>query len=220
MTAEVRREFLRMLPPAVVAGWPPGEDTPPSLALLAALQEQWFALAADVDSILDDAFPDSAADWALPYLAALLGLVLVAPASSFAAAADESAGGTDHTTELMSGLILVLMIGLVVIGRVLFGIQMPDRIGSLVLALLLGAISFCGLGIGVTSLIRSADLNADLKLDMQQQVLDAKAQNDLNEASAGAYFQRSGCGSEDPLGHRQARNRPVKDRCHGIVDEI
>ena len=74
MTAEVRREFLRMLPPAVVAGWPPGEDTPPSLALLAALQEQWFALAADVDSILDDAFPDSAADWALPYLAALLGL--------------------------------------------------------------------------------------------------------------------------------------------------
>ncbi|HEY8789255.1 MAG TPA: phage tail protein, partial [Actinopolymorphaceae bacterium] len=74
MTAEVRREFLRMLPPAVLAGWPPGEDTPPSLALLAALQEQWFALAADVDSILDDAFPDSAADWALPYLAALLGL--------------------------------------------------------------------------------------------------------------------------------------------------
>ena len=51
----------------------------------------------------------------------------------------------------------VEVIGLVVIGRVLFGIQMPDRIGSLVLALLLGAISFCGLGIGVTSLIRSAE---------------------------------------------------------------
>jgi hypothetical protein len=74
VTAAVRREFLRMLPPAVVAGWPPDDDTPPTLALLAALQEQWFALAADVDSILDDAFPDSAADWALPYLAGLLGL--------------------------------------------------------------------------------------------------------------------------------------------------
>jgi hypothetical protein len=74
MTAPVRREFLRMLPPAVVAGWPPDQDTPPTLALLAALQEQWFTLAADVDSILDDAFPDSAADWALPYLAGLLGL--------------------------------------------------------------------------------------------------------------------------------------------------
>lgn len=74
MTADVRREFLRMLPPAVIAGWPPGDDVPPSLAMLAALQEQWFALAADVDSLLDDAFPDSASEWALPYLAALLGL--------------------------------------------------------------------------------------------------------------------------------------------------
>jgi hypothetical protein len=52
-----------------------------------------------------------------PLLAAL-GLLLVAPASSFAAAAEESAGGTDHTTEIMFGLILVLMIGLVVIGIV------------------------------------------------------------------------------------------------------
>jgi ABC-2 type transport system permease protein len=51
----------------------------------------------------------------------------------------------------------VEVIGLVVIGRVLFGVAIPDRIGSLVLALLLGAISFCGLGIGVTSLMRSAE---------------------------------------------------------------
>jgi ABC-2 type transport system permease protein len=49
------------------------------------------------------------------------------------------------------------VIGLVLIGRVLFGIATPDQIGSLVLALLLGAISFCGLGIGITSLIRSAE---------------------------------------------------------------
>jgi ABC-2 type transport system permease protein len=47
--------------------------------------------------------------------------------------------------------------GLILLGRVLFGIPAPDRIGSLVLALLLGAIAFCGLGIGVTALIKSAE---------------------------------------------------------------
>ena len=51
-----------------------------------------------------------------PLLAAI-GLLLVAPASALAAA-EEAAGGSDHTTELMFGLILVLMIGLVVIGIV------------------------------------------------------------------------------------------------------
>ena len=51
----------------------------------------------------------------------------------------------------------VEVIGLLVIGRVLFGVGFPDRIGSLVLALLLGAVAFCGLGIGVTALIRSAE---------------------------------------------------------------
>jgi hypothetical protein len=49
-----------------------------------------------------------------PLLAAL-GLLLVAPASSLAATAEEP-GGTDHTTEIMFGLILVLMVLLVVIG--------------------------------------------------------------------------------------------------------
>jgi Phage tail protein (Tail_P2_I) len=70
----VSERFLRMLPPAVLAAWPPEHDTPPMLALLEAIEEQWLQLAADVDSVLDDAFPDSAAEWALPYLAALLGL--------------------------------------------------------------------------------------------------------------------------------------------------
>ena len=51
----------------------------------------------------------------------------------------------------------VEVVGLVLLGRVLFGIGVPDRIGSLGLALLLGAVSFCGLGIGVTALIRSAE---------------------------------------------------------------
>ncbi|HKP41175.1 phage tail protein [Mycobacterium sp.] len=67
------RRFLAMLPPALLASTE-GEQTPVTLALLAALEEQWLELAADVDRILDDTFPDSAADWALPYLGQLLGL--------------------------------------------------------------------------------------------------------------------------------------------------
>jgi ABC-2 type transport system permease protein len=51
----------------------------------------------------------------------------------------------------------VEVVGLVLLGRVLFGIGAPDRIGSLVLALFLGAVSFCGLGIGLTALMRSAE---------------------------------------------------------------
>ena len=65
--------FLAMLPPALLAAQPP-DDVPAVLALLGALEEQWLLLAADVDQVLDDTFPDSAADWALPYLAQLLGL--------------------------------------------------------------------------------------------------------------------------------------------------
>jgi ABC-2 type transport system permease protein len=51
----------------------------------------------------------------------------------------------------------VEVVGLIVLGRVLFGIGMPDRVGSLVLALLLGAVAFCGLGIGLTALIKTAE---------------------------------------------------------------
>ena len=46
---------------------------------------------------------------------------------------------------------------LILLGRVVFGSPAPDRIGSLVLALLLGAVAFCGLGIAVASLIKSAE---------------------------------------------------------------
>lgn len=62
-----------MLPPALLAAQPP-DDIPVVLALLGAIEEQWLVLAADVDRVLDDAFPDSAAEWALPYLAQVLGL--------------------------------------------------------------------------------------------------------------------------------------------------
>jgi ABC-2 type transport system permease protein len=46
---------------------------------------------------------------------------------------------------------------LIAIGRALFSVPLPDRVFSLVLVLLLGAISFCGLGIGITALIKSAE---------------------------------------------------------------
>ena len=51
----------------------------------------------------------------------------------------------------------VEVIGLILLGRVLFAIGVPDNLLSLALALLLGAVSFCGLGIGVTALIKSAE---------------------------------------------------------------
>jgi ABC-2 type transport system permease protein len=46
---------------------------------------------------------------------------------------------------------------LIALGRILFGVGVPDHLGSLALALLLGVISFCGLGIGLTALIKSAE---------------------------------------------------------------
>ena len=52
-----------------------------------------------------------------PLLAAI-GLLLARPRIRVVAAADETAGGTDHTTEIMFGLIIVLMVALVVIGIV------------------------------------------------------------------------------------------------------
>ena len=47
--------------------------------------------------------------------------------------------------------------GLILLGRVLFSIPLPHQLGSLVLALLLGAICFCALGVAVAALIRSAE---------------------------------------------------------------
>ena len=49
------------------------------------------------------------------------------------------------------------VIGLVLLGRFLFSVPMPGHVVSLVLALLLGAVSFCGLGVGITALIKSAE---------------------------------------------------------------
>jgi len=51
----------------------------------------------------------------------------------------------------------VEVVCLIVIGRAFFDVPVPDRIFSLALVLLLGAISFCALGIGITALIKSAE---------------------------------------------------------------
>jgi ABC-2 type transport system permease protein len=51
----------------------------------------------------------------------------------------------------------VEVVGLLLLGRVFFSVALPHRPVSLALALLLGAVSFCGLGIGLTALIKSAE---------------------------------------------------------------
>jgi hypothetical protein len=62
----------RWLPPAVREA---PENEPRLLdALLAAVDAQYDLLAADIDAVLDDLFIESCADWAVPYIGALLGL--------------------------------------------------------------------------------------------------------------------------------------------------
>ena len=51
----------------------------------------------------------------------------------------------------------VEVVGLIAIGRAFFSVPLPDHVFSLALGLLLGAVSFCGLGIGLTGLIKSAE---------------------------------------------------------------
>jgi ABC-2 type transport system permease protein len=65
-----------------------------------------------------------------------------------------------YVTALLSSYLAafaVEVVAIVLLGKVLFGVDVPDRIPSLVLALLLGVVSFCALGIGIAALIRSAE---------------------------------------------------------------
>jgi ABC-2 type transport system permease protein len=48
-------------------------------------------------------------------------------------------------------------VALIVLGRLLFGTTVPERVVSLVLALLLGALAFAALGLGLTAAVRSAE---------------------------------------------------------------
>jgi ABC-2 type transport system permease protein len=65
-----------------------------------------------------------------------------------------------YVTALLSAFLAafaVEVVGLVALGRAFFSVPLPDNALSLVLALLLGAVAFCGLGIGLTALIKSAE---------------------------------------------------------------
>jgi ABC-2 type transport system permease protein len=48
-------------------------------------------------------------------------------------------------------------LAMIALGRALFSVPIPDRIFSLVLTLLLGAVAFAAMGLGLTALIRSAE---------------------------------------------------------------
>jgi ABC-2 type transport system permease protein len=48
-------------------------------------------------------------------------------------------------------------VALVLLGRIMFGVPFPSRVFSLVLALLLGALAFAAMGIGLTAVVRSAE---------------------------------------------------------------
>jgi ABC-2 type transport system permease protein len=65
-----------------------------------------------------------------------------------------------YVTALLSSYLVAFaleVLALIVLGKVLFGVEIPDEIPSLVLALLLGVVSFCALGIAIAALIRSAE---------------------------------------------------------------
>ena len=80
-----RRRGTRMSAPPVAAWLPPalretpdGEPDAPRLLdlLLAGVDEQRRVLEQDIDAVWDDFFIESCADWAVPYIGALLGLPL------------------------------------------------------------------------------------------------------------------------------------------------
>jgi ABC-2 type transport system permease protein len=65
-----------------------------------------------------------------------------------------------YVAALLSSTLLVFAlqtIALVVLGRILYGTPLPHAVGSLVLAVVLGAVVFAALGVATASLIRSGD---------------------------------------------------------------
>jgi ABC-2 type transport system permease protein len=67
---------------------------------------------------------------------------------------------TTYITAMLASTLIVFLlqaIGLFVLGRILYGTPFPHALGSLVLALVIGAAVFAALGVATASLIRSAE---------------------------------------------------------------
>jgi ABC-2 type transport system permease protein len=67
---------------------------------------------------------------------------------------------TTYIAAMLASTLVIFVaqtISLFVIGRVFYGTPFPSAIGSLILAVILGAASFAGLGVATASLIRSAE---------------------------------------------------------------
>jgi ABC-2 type transport system permease protein len=65
-----------------------------------------------------------------------------------------------YIASVLASTLLVFVIEaaiIVLLGKVLYGVDLPARPFSLALALLLGAATFAALGLGITSLVRSAE---------------------------------------------------------------
>ncbi len=65
-----------------------------------------------------------------------------------------------YLASLFSSIVLVYLLEavlLVALARILFDVGTPDRIGSLSLALLLGALAFTALGVGISTLVRTSE---------------------------------------------------------------
>jgi ABC-2 type transport system permease protein len=67
---------------------------------------------------------------------------------------------TTYIAAMLASTLVIFVaqaVSLFVIGRVFYGTPFPSAVGSLVLAVILGAASFAGLGVATASLIRSAE---------------------------------------------------------------
>jgi ABC-2 type transport system permease protein len=67
---------------------------------------------------------------------------------------------TTYIAAMLASTLVIFVaqaISLFVIGRIFYGTPFPSAIGSLILAVILGAASFAGLGVATASLIRSAE---------------------------------------------------------------
>lgn len=65
-----------------------------------------------------------------------------------------------YVAALLASILLVFSIAaasLILLARFLFDVPLPDRVGSLVLGLLLGALAFAAMGLALSSAIRSAE---------------------------------------------------------------